>query len=44
MKYEQPEIVAVGTVLASVQAGQKTTGIPVDDFQLKTVGAYEADE
>ncbi len=46
MKYEQPQIVAVGTALASVQSGAtpKPAVQTVDlSFQISN-GAYEADE
>ena len=44
MKYEKPEITNVNSALTVVQGGMKDLSPVFDEFQLETVGAYEADE
>jgi hypothetical protein len=43
MKYEKPEIVALGTACTAVQ-GVSKPGIPLDNMHRPTTPAYEADE
>jgi hypothetical protein len=43
MKYEKPEIVALGTACTAVQ-GVSKPGIDLDNMHRPTTPAYEADE
>jgi hypothetical protein len=44
MKYEKPEVVAVGSALAAVQAHGKPMSGNWDNIEYLTTTAYEADE
>jgi len=44
MKYSKPEVVQLGTAIASVQAHGKPLPGSLDNVPRETIPAYEADE
>jgi hypothetical protein len=44
MKYEKPEVIAIGSACICIQNGVKGLGFYIDLLLEYTIGAYEADE